>query len=965
MASDFDAKRDVKTKEYDGKKTSFIHSRLPMKNAVKMGASGLKHKKFRLVMTILLSLLSFAMFGLADTMAAYEKITASTQSIIDANVRNASMTLGVRHTSYHDGEASEPYYYYAAMNDSDIAWLKENTGLDFVPVYTGYEYKGQGSAFSLKSYFANYESNEVYQGELSGVVNMSAASIADAGFAVTGKLPEQPGEIAITELMYRQFNEYGFRGDAEADSVKAGELTMATDGSAKSIIGKKIRLESYHTASGENTLTIVGVVDTQFDYTRYEKYLPTDEADGGFAKPEEEEGYGDYILLAELENDLNYGFHALCFLHGDDIATLVKNRTGYREVGTYMNAWNSNMYITVRNKNENSGAEDGGIGDVVIEKKDVIVMKPGLNISYSNNYDHVLGSSAIPELNVTWLDPTRTDFTLGANEVIVNNSLLENMMPNTAIIKITPDEFRTLLVNAGYRGEEFDKTDVNQNYLDRAKETALRSYIYRMTFEDANSAATLKALYAHRAAFNNGYNNDGGTMTAQEGYDYWLDRIYNVGEGHPPLWDSQTGTYIESDTDRYEIWQEAELKLAIHAATNYYGITWNDACEDNVSRFCNFFAQFNANDFEDSLEASEITEALREVFAVHDVRTKELWKNETLINMLTSSNYNDTTREEWNSYEGQEQIRLMEQYYRNLTYNTNEKNLYYENPYGTYSGEQLEQLGRDRVMTLLGVTMQDLLGQLVFERFEDRHGETQETNSLGTYDFTVVGTYEMNSSNLIISDTVLADYKAWKATADKESGYSEDIAEHTAGSWAFALAPLKGSEDVVRKLVEMTYATGVELRYEIQNSVMQTLDEFNDFIEIGSKIFLYVGLGFAVFSALLLMNFIATSISYKKREIGILRAVGARSSDVFKIFFSESLIIAGINFVLSAIVCFGGIFALNTWMHNEGIRMTLLNFGVRQVVLMLGVSVLVALLASFLPVYSIARKKPIDAIKDR
>jgi ABC-type antimicrobial peptide transport system permease subunit len=52
-------------------------------------------------------------------------------------------------------------------------------------------------------------------------------------------------------------------------------------------------------------------------------------------------------------------------------------------------------------------------------------------------------------------------------------------------------------------------------------------------------------------------------------------------------------------------------------------------------------------------------------------------------------------------------------------------------------------------------------------------------------------------------------------------------------------------------------------------------------------------------------------------------------------------------------------------MRNQGINITLLSFGIVQVLIMLGISVLVAAIASFLPVYKIAHKKPVDAIKDR
>ena len=113
-------------------------------------------------------------------------------------------------------------------------------------------------------------------------------------------------------------------------------------------------------------------------------------------------------------------------------------------------------------------------------------------------------------------------------------------------------------------------------------------------------------------------------------------------------------------------------------------------------------------------------------------------------------------------------------------------------------------------------------------------------------------------------------------------------------------------------------------------------------------------------------NFIATSISYKKQEIGILRAIGSRSNDVFRIFFSESFLIAMINFVLSAAgTCAVTAFINYVIRNHYGILVTVLNFGVRQCLLLFAVSLLVALIASFFPVKKIASKRPIDAIRNR
>ena len=170
----------------------------------------------------------------------------------------------------------------------------------------------------------------------------------------------------------------------------------------------------------------------------------------------------------------------------------------------------------------------------------------------------------------------------------------------------------------------------------------------------------------------------------------------------------------------------------------------------------------------------------------------------------------------------------------------------------------------------------------------------------------------------------------------------------------------------IRDLVEYCYTSTDNVKYKMQNSVTWELDTVDEALKVLSKVFLYVGLGFAVFAAIMLSNFIATSISYKKQEIGILRAIGARSNDVFKIFFSESFMIALMNFVLSVITTVIITAIINGVLREEvGILITILNFGFRQLALLFVISVAVAAVASFIPVYRIASKKPIEAIRNR
>ncbi|MDD6199907.1 MAG: ABC transporter ATP-binding protein, partial [Firmicutes bacterium] len=112
-----------------------IKSKLPMQYAFKMGASGLKHKKFRLVMTILLSCVAFVMFGLADTMASYDYVTTSVSSLADPNsqITYAAFEKEIGH-SYSGGD--DWYFDYDRLTDADFDLIREKTGLTAYPVYS-------------------------------------------------------------------------------------------------------------------------------------------------------------------------------------------------------------------------------------------------------------------------------------------------------------------------------------------------------------------------------------------------------------------------------------------------------------------------------------------------------------------------------------------------------------------------------------------------------------------------------------------------------------------------------------------------------------------------------------------------------------------------------------------------------------------------------------------------------------
>jgi len=201
-------------------------------------------------------------------------------------------------------------------------------------------------------------------------------------------------------------------------------------------------------------------------------------------------------------------------------------------------------------------------------------------------------------------------------------------------------------------------------------------------------------------------------------------------------------------------------------------------------------------------------------------------------------------------------------------------------------------------------------------------------------------------------------------------GVSESLASSLAalpvGKYEMAISGEKLSKAQLEKIVEFSMKTEGGIEYSLNNYVVLLESMVGSIIKAVAKILLYVGIGVYVFAIILFMTYIAASISYKKREIGILRAVGARSSDVFGIFFNEALVISLIVFILATVGSGVSVAVANSALRaSYGLPITLLSYGIREIGIILLGCVLTALVASFIPVLKIARKKPVDAIKNR
>lgn len=196
----------------------------------------------------------------------------------------------------------------------------------------------------------------------------------------------------------------------------------------------------------------------------------------------------------------------------------------------------------------------------------------------------------------------------------------------------------------------------------------------------------------------------------------------------------------------------------------------------------------------------------------------------------------------------------------------------------------------------------------------------------------------------------------------EENAYvSYETSEYEAPSDArydYAITPTQYSQAQISNLLQ----EGNHYQYSMTNESYLYLSALVSMISTMKTVFLIIGGVVAGFAALMLFNFISSSIAAKTKDIGILRAVGARGSDLFKIFFSESGIISLICVILSIIASIVTVNSINASMAQDtGVQM--MQFGLLNAGLIVAGAIAIAIVGTFIPVFLASRKPPIESIR--
>jgi putative ABC transport system permease protein len=152
--------------------------------------------------------------------------------------------------------------------------------------------------------------------------------------------------------------------------------------------------------------------------------------------------------------------------------------------------------------------------------------------------------------------------------------------------------------------------------------------------------------------------------------------------------------------------------------------------------------------------------------------------------------------------------------------------------------------------------------------------------------------------------------------------------------------------------------------YHHKTKLSDGLYEVEFFKQNGLKFIIGAGIVFSLFTSILIFTFISSGIRNKQKDIGTLRAIGARGFDVSKIYIIEGLMIALFCSIVANILASYIIKLLNHSITTEfNLDFVVLYVNGLSILFVFLFSIVVVFLSSFIPIKQITLMRPINAIK--
>lgn len=218
-------------------------------------------------------------------------------------------------------------------------------------------------------------------------------------------------------------------------------------------------------------------------------------------------------------------------------------------------------------------------------------------------------------------------------------------------------------------------------------------------------------------------------------------------------------------------------------------------------------------------------------------------------------------------------------------------------------------------------------------------------------DFTIVGVYlSLGSGEVKLFDTWVHpdDFEVLRGYAHDNNAILLDITDVSEKTLVSVLQYLREEYTMI---VDSSYSSAIYSNEQLHQNLGRT--------------FLIFGVVLSIVTILVVIHLISFGIMSQKREIGILRAIGARPKDISRIYLVSAAVISVITFILSTLLLVVVVYINNQTISKLTVSNTVfLYLNSWSFLLLFIASVVLVFIAALIPLRKIYKMKPVDVIRN-
>jgi putative ABC transport system permease protein len=246
-----------------------------------------------------------------------------------------------------------------------------------------------------------------------------------------------------------------------------------------------------------------------------------------------------------------------------------------------------------------------------------------------------------------------------------------------------------------------------------------------------------------------------------------------------------------------------------------------------------------------------------------------------------------------------------------------------------------------------------VIGGRLAESYFDKPVGLNQMVTIESNVFRVVGILDDDSTSICVPIQM-----AYQVLDDKENGVYDSIVIKIKDEEQLdeVIEKIEAKLMLIRHVTEKTKDFSVTSSKKMQETRSEMMSSMSAFLVAIAAVSLIVG-------AVGIANTMFTSVLEKTKEIGIMKAIGARNKDIMYIFLLNAALIGLVGGILG--IVFGTILSglLPALMGEIGMLRGGTFVAVNSIIIALSVSVVIGVASGIIPAYQASKLKPVDALR--